>query len=181
MNKSVARTWVALAILAAGALVAWLADDLPPATATEDILSDALKQLGVLYILALFVERAIEVFIKAWRQAERWKLEKTVETASPRNRVQAEQKLQAYRAGTKRAALLVGLTIGIMISLAGVRILDVVFSGITGDFQLFMFRFTDVLVTAGLIAGGSSLIHELMTLITEFLRESRPPAKAGVS
>ena len=39
-----------------------------------------------------------------------------------------------------------------------------------------LFQFTDIILTAGLIAGGSSTIHELMALIDDFLKKSRKRA-----
>ena len=41
----------------------------------------ALVQLGILYIVALFVERSLEVLIKAWRQAEKTRLEEETRSA----------------------------------------------------------------------------------------------------
>ena len=40
-----------------------------------------------------------------------------------------------------------------------------------------VFQFTDIIITAGLIAGGSATIHELMALIDDFLRASRNRVK----
>ncbi len=93
---------------------------------------------------------------------------------------EAEKALAEYRAGTQRRALLVGLTLGILVSVSGVRLLGPIFEfgGADGwSFQRAVFQFTDIIVTAGLIAGGSATIHELMALIDDFLKTSRKRAK----
>lgn len=83
----------------------------------------ALVQLGILYIVALFVERSLEVLIKAWRQAEKTRLEDEMRSAEESGKGAADKKLREYNTGTQRRALLVGLTIAILVSLSGVRLL----------------------------------------------------------
>ena len=140
----------------------------------------ALTQLGVLYIVALFVERSLEVLIKAWRQAGKFHLEEEMRSAEPENKAETRKALGEYRAGTQRRALLAGLTLGVLVSLSGVRLLGPIFDpGVTDvwSFQQALFQFTDIVVTAGLIAGGSATIHELMALVDDFLKASRKNAK----
>ncbi|MXY57337.1 MAG: hypothetical protein F4Y41_13250 [Gammaproteobacteria bacterium] len=144
----------------------------------------ALTQLGILYIVALFVERTLEVLIKAWRQGGKSGLEEDVRAAkgagkSEADRKEAEKALEDYKVGTQRRALLVGLTLGALVSVAGVRLLGPIFDfgEAAWSFQQAVFQFTDIVVTAGLIAGGSATIHELMALIDDFLRASRKRAK----
>lgn len=139
----------------------------------------ALTQLGILYIVALFVERSLQVLIKAWRQGGKSGLEENAKSAEGNDKAKAEKELQEYKTGTQRRALLVGLTLGIMVSLAGVRLLGPIFplEGVSAPLQRAVFHFTDIILTAGLIAGGSSTIHELMALVDEFLRASRNRAK----
>lgn len=173
------RIWVGLAVVATGVVVALLEEQLKPATANSDILERALMQLGVLYVLALFVERALEVFVKAWRQARRTVLESELAALDKDGGewLRKRGELEAYRTGTRRRALLLALTFGIFLSLAGVRTLGVLFGQPEGELQAVAFLFSDVLVTAGLIAGGSSAVHELMSLITGFLAASRQSVK----
>ena len=92
---------------------------------------------------------------------------------------ESREALGEYRAGTQRRALLVGLTLGILVSLSGVRLLGPIleFGGVDEwSFQQAVFQFTDIIVTAGLIAGGSATIHELMALVDDFLKTSRKRA-----
>ncbi len=181
MERNIGRIWTALlaVVLAIVVLVqgdALTAIEIPEGQAP---FRTALVQLGILYIVALFVERSLEVLIKAWRQTEKTRLEEEARSADEAAKPVAEKTLKEYRAGTQRRALLVGLTLGILVSLSGIRLLGPIFeSGTDGaSFQRAVFHFTDITLTAGLIAGGSATIHELMALIDDFLKTSRKRAK----
>ena len=182
MERNIGRIWISLAILAL-IIVIWFQGDSLKAIETksgEAPFLIALTQLGILYIVALFVERALEVLIKAWRQGGKICLEEEKNSASIEDRVEPEKKLKKYQAGTQRRALLSGFTLGILVSLSGVRLLGPIFDSASGGdsaFQMAVFQFTDIIITAGLIAGGSSTIHELMALIDDFLKASRSRAK----
>ncbi len=180
MERNIGRIWVALSVVALAVVVVVQGDSLTAIEMSEGgtPFQTALIQLGILYIVALFVERSLEVLIKAWRQGSKSRLEEQARSAEQSEKVEAEKKLQEYKAGTQRRALLVGLTMGIMVSLSGVRLLGPIFelSSAEASFQHAVFQFTDIILTAGLIAGGSATIHELMALVDDFLRTSRKRA-----
>ena len=171
MEKQIGRIWISLTVLAVAIVILIFGDTLKVLQPKPDgsAFLIALSQLGILYIVALFVERALEVLIKAWRQGGKVCLEQ-----EEGDNGQKEKKLKKYKAGTQRRALLTGLTLGLLVSLSGVRLLGPIFPfSDIGAFQTAVFHFTDIIITAGLIAGGSSTIHELMALIDDFLRASR--------
>lgn len=181
MEAYIGRVWVGLLLIALTVVVVTQVNALAPIEVGEGEapFRTALRQLGILYIVALFVERSLEVLIKAWRQSGKSGLEEEVRTAEASGKADTEKELQVYRAGTQRRALLIGLTMGAMVALSGVRLLGPIFEigEAWAPFQRAMFHFTDVTLTAGLIAGGSATIHELMALVDTFLRESRRQAK----
>ena len=180
MERNIGRIWVALLVLALAVVVFSQGDALTPIKMPEGgaPFKTALVQLGILYIVALFVERSLEVLIKAWRQGGKLRLAERARSAEESRKADAETELQEYKAGTQRRALLVGLTLGIMVSLSGVRLLGPIFEvDAEGSFQRAVFHFTDILLTAGLIGGGSATIHELMALVDDFLKTSRKRAK----
>ena len=182
MERNIGRIWLALLALALAVLVFAFGDSLKPVGTKEGAAPflTALTQLGILYVVALFVERSLEVFIKAWRQSGKSRLEVKAQSAEEGTKEEAEKELEEYRAGTQRRALLVGLTLGALVSLSGVRLLGPIFEfeGADGwSFQQAVFQFTDIIVTAGLIAGGSKTVHELMALVDNFLKASRKRAK----
>lgn len=182
MERNIGRIWLALLVLALAVVVFSLGDALKP-IGTKDgeaPFLTALTQLGILYIVALFVERSLEVLIKAWRQGGKLRLQAQAQSKTDDTKAEAEKALEEYKAGTQRRALLVGLTLGILVSLSGVRLLGPIFEfdgAGAWSFQQGVFQFTDIIVTAGLIAGGSATIHELMALVDDFLRASRKRAK----
>ena len=183
MGKNIGRIWISLAVLAI-AVIIWVEGDslgaikAKPGDAPFLI---ALTQLGILYIVALFVERALEVLIKAWRQGGRLLLEDKLRLEdNDEAKAEKEKNLAQYKSGTQRRALLAGFTLGILVSLGGVRLLGPIFDlsgGGASGFQAAVFQFADIVITAGLIAGGSSTIHEIMALIDDFLKASRKRAK----
>ncbi|WP_419164366.1 hypothetical protein [Candidatus Palauibacter sp.] len=181
MERNIGRIWVALLVVALAVVVVVQGDSLTPVDvgAGEGPFLTALVQLGILYVVALFVERSLEVLIKAWRQGGKTRLEDKARAAEESGSAAAESELQEYRAGTQKRALLVGLTLGILVSLSGVRLLGPIFEfgPAAAAFQQAVFQFTDIILTAGLIAGGSATIHELMALIDDFLKASRRRAK----
>ena len=182
MEKNIGRIWVSLAVLAVAAVIWSQGENLRPIETKPgaEPFMIALSQLGVLYIVALFVERSLEVLLKAWRQGERMRLEEKLETVTKDAVAEAKKALGEYRVGTQRRALLAGLTIGILVSLSGVRLLGPIFDGsVEWSFQGALFQFTDIIVTAGLIAGGTSTIHELMALVDDFLKASRKRANSS--
>lgn len=177
LEKNIGRIWLVLLALALAVVIFSFGDSLHPVgtKAGQGPFLTALTQLGILYIVALFVERSLEVLIKAWRQGEKSRLQQNLQSATEATKAAAETELDEYRAGTQRCALLVALTLGALVSLAGVRLLGPIFDFGGGEwsFQQAIFQFTDIIVTAGLIAGGSATVHELMALVDDFLRNSR--------
>lgn len=182
MEKYIGRIWISLAILVVVCVIWWNGDSLKPLDPQSDgsPFLIALSQLGILYIVALFIERALEVLLKAWRQGEKIRLQEELAIRTGDSKTKAERNLQEYKVGTQRRALLTGLTLGILVAVSGIRLLGPIFPfdhSAEWTFQLAMFQFTDIVITAGLIAGGSATIHELMALIDEFLRRSRKGVK----
>ncbi|MXX10348.1 MAG: hypothetical protein F4201_01645 [Nitrospira sp. SB0677_bin_15] len=181
MEKYIGRIWLSLLILGVFVVI-WLSGDslktLQPKMDNGPF-SIALTQLGIMYIIALFVERSLEVLIKVWRQGGKVHLEQ--EKNSDQNGAKVKKQLEEYRAGTQKRALIGGLTMGVLVSLSGVRLLGPIFQvEVTNEleFQQAIFNFTDIVITAGLIAGGSKTIHELMALIDGFLKASRSANKS---
>ena len=71
MKANIGWIWLALLVLALAVLVIAFGDSLKPVGTKEGVAPflTAFAQLGILYIVALFVERSLEVLIKAWRQS----------------------------------------------------------------------------------------------------------------
>lgn len=168
------------------------------ATFAPDAGQKALSALGTLFIIALFVERAQQVYINAWRGFDRVKYVKAVQNLTlmlqlARAKNQTDQvhtlavnlgdatiALDRFRSQTRKIAFLGGMTLGILISWVGPRILaEVVMFGTPEAPVLLqathatLFSAVDILITGGLIGGGSEGIHKIVVLITDFLDRTR--------
>lgn len=138
--------------------------------------------LAPLFVIALFLERAQEVFITTWRKAGRTDLEDrnrnllAAELPDSNAILASKQALARYKETTTRIAFLFGLSAGVLISIVGVRVLDPLTdfqSSAAGPTQAFVFKLLDIVLTGGLIGGGSDGIHKLVSVATDFLDKTR--------
>jgi hypothetical protein len=150
----------------------------------------ALRQLGTLVVLALFVERALEVYVSVWRERDRRRLDRAhrdeleADPPDPGRVAAAARALGDHRAETQRLALLGGLFLGVLIALAGVRVLAEIVTGVPADtpaLQRVLLGGIDVLVTGGLIGGGAEALHKLMMVVTSGLDATRRRIEAPPS
>jgi hypothetical protein len=157
---------------------------------------NALAVLGRLVLIALFVERAMEVLVELWRGAEKNRkkhevdrIQKALGDASidsqGRNKLEvdldmASEDLSDWRAVTTRIALWSGFLFGVLISIAGVRAMQALFSAAPeGSTQLMLFQGLDILLTAALISGGSEGIHKMTSVYKTFMEASEKKIEAS--
>ena len=142
-----------------------------------------LGTMSWLFIVALFVERAVEVIISVVRDSGASPLESQVDAAQGKmdeqNRVtpgavayqtdlhRSQAELASYRAATKEMALSVAFVLGLFVSLAGVRALSAIVVSVPANNWLF--PTADVLLTGAIIAGGSDGVHQMVNVVTNFL------------
>lgn len=135
--------------------------------------------LTPLFLIALFVERAQEVFITSWRGFGMTGINEEVRKArkapNQAGLTEALAKRALYKAKTARIAFLAGLSVGILVSIAGVRVL---FPLVSWDMEVVgsqgtLFNILDIVLTGGLIGGGSEGIHRVMSLILDFVDSNR--------
>ena len=183
-----------IALVPIGAIVTfpvWLA----PAriVVKEFSAAEVIQLLTVLFLAAVLAERALEIFVGTWRTAAATQLELTVHgleedvarlsAESPVLRAldKARRQERQYRCGTRQAALRVGLALGLLVSGVGLRALetfiDPALSGWSAN-QSAAFRLVDVLLTGGVIAGGSEGIHRIATVFDNFLSSTARRAKS---
>lgn len=141
---------------------------------------DVVMLLLSLFVVALFIERAVEVIMIVWRdsgekecQRKVDKLEKQIKAKSESNvenlaedKEEAERDLKHYKAVTKTLALTLVFVIGIVISALGIRALQplvdmTVFKDLTA-MQKTLFAAVDIIITGALLGGGSKGIHEIV-------------------
>jgi hypothetical protein len=158
---------------------------------------DLLTNLGV---LTLVLERALEIYVSIWRGKNKIILEGKVERAGAalnfakennkegtlaaqfeemnNNLSAANQELEEYKDVTRTISLRVTLIIGIIVSVAGFRVLDTLFvSDALKGLQLKIYDWTDILLTAGVLSGGSAGIHALSNTLGTFFDETTKKLK----
>ena len=147
-----------------------------------------------IFVTTLFMERAQEVILTAWRAQGSDSLALAIarlERAIYRHKNYKNADCQAmdamhdeleelrmeklnYRSHTQLMALRLGLLFGVLISLGGVRTLGVLIGDVgtltsLSIFQQSIFNGVDVILTGGVIAGGSDGIHKLTALYRRFM------------
>ncbi len=145
---------------------------------TELSMDDYGSLFANLFLIALLVERFIEVFVGILRRQGKVERRRLIETAAPDEKSAAQTVMAIYRSRTNTIAMNVAFGFGLIVSLAGVHTLSVVFdsSQLQGA-QEFLFRLSDILLTAGLIAGGSNGINKITSLFGEYLSKSKLTAE----
>jgi hypothetical protein len=160
-------------------------------------LQDLSGLLAPLAFAAAVIERAVEILVSPWRDAEASKLERVVATikarlADPAANAQNAADLKAasdavdeYRGDTQRYAFAVSLTLSVLVSMAGVRALgnfvdanklkDPVF---TQSPQYPFFLCVDVALSAALLAGGADGIHSVVNAVTSFFDKTAAKPQA---
>lgn len=151
-------------------------------------LDSAVKIVAALFLVTAFVERAIQVIIGIWVEPGRVEIRGRIRAARARAAAgdaaaaedEAAQRvaLDGYRAATGRLAFTIAFLAGIAVSWVGVRSLRTLvdpssYAELGGALQRHLFTLVDVVVTGGLIAGGTKGMHELMQVITEFFGKAR--------
>lgn len=195
----------------------------------KDVSYDAVVDLLTpVFLIALFLERAVEVFVTTGRKLGRADKEVALEKAKSKivqikarvmafqaqldapnasitppaelqkihQRIQgvwdllpeaqrrertAQGELERYRGKTRRVAFVVAALLGLLVGLAGLRVITpLVRYQPTNwtDFQSFMFHSIDVVFTAGLLAGGASGIHQIIRVFGDFTEKTRKQVQA---
>lgn len=128
-----------------------------------------------LFIVAVIVERFIETFNSICRRKGRLDRIRALNQAQGEKEKQvAQRELDEYRARTETLAMYTGFLLGILVGFAGLRTLAIVFdpAGLVGE-QFTLFWTMDIMLTAGLIAGGSKGINGVTGVIGKFLNQSK--------
>ena len=187
------RTAAGLIILLAVVGFFFLPTYAAPLKFSGDALNKAIASLGSFFIIALFVERAQQIYVAGWRGVQRATLDRRVarwqkwsadashypdagnlhrDIAKGLN--QAELELAIFRQRTRKYVLLIGLALGVLIATTGPRIFaEIVVTSDGKSYDNPIFAFADILLTGGLIGGGSEAIHKIMVLVTDTLDQTR--------
>lgn len=152
-------------------------------------------QLVSLFLIAMFIERTVEVLIIVWREKAKTEImnrigkEKTKpETISKggvgivtQEESQIKEESENYKAETKTIAIQTAFILGVIISVAGIRILQplvdpAVFKQLNMSQQR-LFTCLDVIVTGALLGGGSNGIHGIIEAFLNTVEKYRDNLK----
>lgn len=175
---------------------------IPIAPLTFQVLSFdvVIRRLSVLIIVALFLERALEVYKLSYFSQRKERLTIKVEqhqlelnalllTSSEdepkRDALQeikdrlfeAEENLQAHQDYTRQRILQIAIVFALLLSAVGLRSLEGIVQypeteTISEIFRLYLFRILDISLTAGLIAGGSEGLHSIIKKLYSFFPDA---------
>jgi hypothetical protein len=139
-----------------------------------------------LIVIALFIERAVEVFLTPWRSTKSLKISKKVkyekailEKQDPDSASQlsdTESQLLDFKGRTRTIAFLIALGLGMTISASGVRGLATLMN--VKECSV-IFRALDVLLTGALLAGGADGLHKIVAVFTSFMEKSAERTKSA--
>lgn len=161
--------------------------------------TEVVQLLTLLILVALLAERALEIFVGTWRSPDAAQLElaarvaaqelaslqsSTDEAAVRQARAALDAARRAerqYRCTTRMIALWAALALGLLVSGVGLRALETLVDPALNGWSLRQaaaFRLVDVLLTGGVIAGGSEGIHRITTVFDNFMSATANRAKA---
>jgi hypothetical protein len=171
----------------AGLLV--LFNGLPDYPVLTEFRAEALQAIpnvmAPLVILALFIERGVEVILAAWRAGGASQRESDMQMAMDQGTVdeqwRARTDLDSYRADSQRLAFALAFVISLLISMMGVRAIEMLvgqnlLAGAPAE-QRTLFVRVDVLVTSLLLTGGAEGIHKVVNAFTTFLDSTQERMK----
>jgi len=151
--------------------------------------SDILAIVSALFVVAIFMERSIEAILIPVRKPDQMLIEQKI--AILREQVKTDSskevelqkqthKLENYRLTTAKHALWLSFGFGLLISLVGVRTLAGLIEpealNQLGEIHSAMFAFVDIVLTGGVIAGGSAAIDKIGRKLSVYLTVPDPAA-----
>jgi len=155
--------------------------------------SDLLSIITSMFVVAVFMERSVEAILIPVRAPDRQKIEqeledirKAAQTDDSKKDAQLikERELQSYRLITAQRAYWLSFAFGLVISLVGVRTLAGLVEpdalAALGGMHRTLFSFVDIVLTGGVIAGGSAAIDKIAREISRFFNlnsgvDPKPP------
>ena len=145
--------------------------------------TDVLAIITSMFVVAVFMERSIEAILTPVRVPDRQKIERELEDCQraaktdetkKKDVIAKQRELDTYRLKTAQRAYWLSFSFGLVISLVGIRTL----AGLVepeelkklGDLHQTMFSFVDIILTGGVIAGGSAAINKIASAISTFFK-----------
>ena len=174
--------------LAVVAVLAFVADlRINPVSFFPFTVTEFVQLMTPLIMLALFIERAAEVFMTAGRgegaaaialEIRRLRLSNIANDPNIKLQiVDRQQQEVAYKAQTQRIAFLANFLLGTIVSALGIRAIGMfvdpeAFKALS-DLHQRLFNTFDVVLTAALLGGGADGLHKLVSVFTSWMDKAK--------
>ncbi len=152
--------------------------------------SEFVQRMTALVLISAFIERALEVFVTAWRGPDvairdhqikvlRKEVEERKDVKEDLAKLLEEK--ERYKSRMQRIAFAGSVALGLIISAVGVRALGLfvdptAFSALSKT-QRASFNMVDVLLTGAVLGGGSDALHKFVIVFTNFMDSTAKRAK----
>lgn len=178
---AVRRHQRAVAAAVTGTLLLYVAITLPTYPELTRFRAEALQALpsvlAPLVVIALFIERAVEVVLAAWRadgaQVRRQAMRRAMKGDDVDAQWAAKSACERYTIESQKIAFLISFVLAVLVSMMGIRAIEMLVSDdlvpTSPLAQQRLFVWVDVLVTALLLTGGAEGIHKVVNAFTTFL------------
>src|SRR6266567_3562258 len=132
------------------------------------------QQMTPLFLVALLIERSLEVFITTWRGPKTAKLQNALDSATKAAIAdptkigdvnKAKDALTDHKSATQGIAMPSALMLGLLVGALGIRCLGNLLdpNSPLKDPQKGWFTLADVWLTGSLVGGGSDVVHSFIT------------------
>lgn len=151
----------------------------------DDEFTALLQRLGVFVILALFVERAVQVYVTAFLEEEQLAVKAKVAAAKLQGEdansnpilAKAIEDKQNNHFDTKIRTTTASLVLGTLIGLCGVSALSALLEPQAA--MPLPLRIVDIVIVGTLLCGGAEPIHQIMQAITNSLKQVKERTKTS--
>ncbi|OLB84468.1 MAG: hypothetical protein AUI12_13520 [Acidobacteria bacterium 13_2_20CM_2_57_6] len=154
---------------------------------------DVVRLFTQLILVALIIERALEVILTPWRgpEAERMtaelqhhdQLAKSGNPTAQDNLQKSKLDLTDFKCKTQNLAFKVSFVLGIIVASFGIRTLAPLVEpnafGKLPHLQQVGFAALDVLLTGALLSGGADGLHQVLSLFLDYVGKTRDRVQAA--
>lgn len=158
---------------------------------SNEKIDEILRDVMILVLIALFMERALEVFMTIWRGGTADELQIKVDATRRALEVagaadvttansalkDAEAELGTHKDGSRKKAFVSSTILGLLISYLGVRSLALVveYGNMHG------FTALDIILTGLLLGGGADGLHKIVSVFTAYADATKTKVKKNAA
>lgn len=180
---SIRQIWLAAAAVVTVLILAATSAAFKPVNIKDDgALEAVLSRLAILFVLSIFVERTVQVYVSIFRNPRKQEIESQIRSASvtpvdAATKAANDTRLVEHQAGTQQRSVALCLVLGLAMGLSGVSVIEAIVDNSETAPVNWLLRLLDILIVGGLLAGGSQPIHQIMETITDTFALTRKQLK----